>query len=169
MTWLAGTMFVLGMAGVAGAAPVPPGCQSPVDAGMKVITTPHHTVTAEGNPPKIGEAIMAGGVNYVKIRDKWIKSPLTLQETVAQEQENIKNATSYNCTRQADDSVAGVPATVYKVHYDMPDVGSADVQIWISKATGLPLRSEEDTDLIGTKRHYSVKYDYADIKAPAVK
>ncbi len=170
MIWLIATMLVLGAADAAVAAPVPPVCQAPIDSGIKVTTTPHHTVTAEGNPPTIGEAIMADGVNYVKTGDKWVKSPMTPQETLAQEKENIQNATAYNCTRLADDTVGGAPATVYKLHYDVPDVSSADVQIWISKATGLPLRTELDTDMgTGTKRHFSIKYDYANIKAPAVK
>jgi hypothetical protein len=38
----------------------------------------------------------------------------------------------------------------------------------LSKATGLPLRTEDDFNT-GTNRHLSSKYDYANIHAPVVK
>jgi hypothetical protein len=162
---------VLSAASTAAAVPVPAVCQPAVDAQVKVITTPHHTVTTQGNQPKTGEAITVDGVNYVKIRDNWIKSPMSPQEVLKQEQENIKNASAYSCTKLADDSVDGAATSVYKVHSEMPEVGSADAQIWVSKATGLPLRTEEDFKEFNTTtpRHMSIKYDYTNIKAPAVK
>ena len=158
-------LCALSLAGAAAAAEISPACKPVLDAELRVTTTPHHTVSTESGRKTVGEAITADGVDYIKIRDKWMKSPLTPQDNVERQRQNIKDATSYTCTRLPDDSVDGVPAFVYKVHSETPDVGSADAQIWLSKATGLPLRTEEDLDT-GVKRHISIKYDYANIKAP---
>ncbi len=161
--------ILVSAASAATAAPIPPVCQPAIDGQIKLITTPHHTVTAEGNPPKIGEAIAVDGINYFKVHDKWMKSPMTVQASLAQQQENIKNAAALSCTRLPDGDVDGAPATVYKVHTEMPDVGSSDGQIWLSKATGLPLRTENDFNATDSNRHMSIKYDYANIHAPVVK
>jgi hypothetical protein len=162
-------VIVVSAVSTAWAAPIQAVCQPPLDGQLKLITTPHHTVTAEGKPPKMGEAIAVDGANYLKVHDTWRKSPMTVQASLAQEQENIRNATVFNCTRLPDGDVDGTPAAVYKVHSETPDVGSSDAQIWLSKATGLPLRTENDFNSTGTNRHMSIKYDYANIHAPAVK
>ena len=119
-------VILVSAASAATAAPIPPVCQPALDGQIKLITTPHHTVTSEGNPPKMGEAIAVDGVNYFKVRDKWMKSPMTVQASLAQQQENIKNAAVFSCTRLPDGDVDGTPAAVYKVHTEMPDVGSSD-------------------------------------------
>ena len=59
-------IILVGAASAAGAAPIPPVCQPALDGQIKLITTPHHTVTAEGSPPKMGEAIAVDGANYFK-------------------------------------------------------------------------------------------------------
>ena len=155
--------------GAASAAPaiaqISPVCTPLIDAEIKVATTPHHAVSTMGDSKNVNETITADGAIYVKIRDKWTQSPMTPQDMVKQEQENVKNVKVYTCTRLPDDSVDGVPAFVYKAHTETPDVGTSDGQIWLSKATGLPLRTEDDFNT-GTSRHISIKYDYANIKAP---
>lgn len=149
-------------------AQISPVCKPVTDAMLKVATTPHHAVTTESDGKTVIEMITADGANYVKIRGVWKKSPWTPQDSVAQEQENIKSAKVYTCSRLPDDSVDGVPAFVYKAHSETPDVGSSDAQIWLSKATGMPLRAEADSNT-GTNLHTSTKYDYANIKAPVAK
>jgi hypothetical protein len=156
-------------AAASAAAQVPAQCKAAVEAGVRVITTPHHAVDKEGSRPRILEMITANGQNYVKIDGgPWKTSPMTPDRMAAQEQENIKNARNYRCTQLPDDQVDGAPAAVYKVHYDLPDVGTSDAQIWVSKATGLPLKTEQDLNF-GGARHMSIKYDYANIQAPIVK
>jgi hypothetical protein len=145
-----------------------PVCKPVLDAEIKVATTPHHAVSTQTGSATPGETITVDGANYVKLRGTWRKSPMTPQENVEREQQNIKDAKVYSCTVLPADSVDGAPAVVYKVHSETPDVGSADATIWLSKATGLPLRTEEDIDT-GQKQHVSIKYDYANIKAPVVK
>jgi hypothetical protein len=160
--------FFLLIVSAAAAAPVPPACQAAIEAQRKAITTPHHTTSSEGNPPTMHEAIAVGGVNYIKVRDEWKKSPLTPQDSLDQLQENIKDATALACTTLPDGDVDGAPATVYKVHTEAPAAGVADLQLWLSKTTGLLMRVEEDLHG-GRTMHLSVKYDYANVKAPVVK
>jgi hypothetical protein len=94
---------------------------------------------------------------------------MTPQAMVQQEQDNIKNAKSNTCQRLADDRVDGTLTAVYTLHSETPDVGASDAKVWISKATGLPLRSEGDVGGGPDKMHISTKYDYANITAPIVK
>lgn len=165
-------LFAFVSAALLAAAPaiaqISPACKPVLDAEIKLATAPHHAVSTESDSKTIIEMITADGANYVKTRGAWRKSPMTPQDNVAREQENIKNAKVYNCSRLPDDNVDGMPTFVYKAHSETPDVGSGDAQIWLSKATGLPLRTEEDVNT-GTNRHLSIKYDYANIHAPVVK
>ncbi|HWF86758.1 MAG TPA: hypothetical protein VG222_17990 [Vicinamibacterales bacterium] len=149
-------------------AQISPVCKPVMDAGIKVLTTPHHAVSTESDGKTAGETITTGDAIYVKTRGAWKKSAWTPQDSVAQAQDNIKSVKVYTCSRLPDDSVDGVPAFVYKAHSETPDVGTSDAQVWLSKATGLPLRTEDDFNT-GTNRHLSSKYDYANIHAPVVK
>jgi hypothetical protein len=160
--------FVLPWLGAAPAiAQTSPACQPLFAAMIKQATTPNHAATTMSNPPMVSETITAGGAIYVKISGAWKKSPLTPQAMVQQQQDNIKNAKS-TCKQLPDDAVNGAPAAVYSVHSETPEVGTSDAKVWISKATGLPLRS--DANLGGdAKTHMSTTYDYANITAPIVK
>ncbi len=144
-----------------------PVCKPLFDAMIKVATTPHHATSTETGRATVSETITVGGAIYLKAAGAWKKSPMTPQAMVQQEQDNIKNAKSYTCKPLPDDRVDGAPAAVYTAHTET-DFGATDAKVWISKATGLPLRSEEDLGGDG-KRHISVKYDYANISVPIVK
>ena len=60
-------------------------------------TTPTHSFTTRtaalrgGSKALTSEAIHAGGSIYFKVNEKWIRSGLTPQEELRQEQENRKN------------------------------------------------------------------------------
>lgn len=57
----------------------------------------------------------------------------------------------------------GEMAVVYSVHSDTPK-GKIDVKYWISKAKGLPLRTDTDSD--EGKAIISVRYEYGNVKPP---
>lgn len=62
---------------------------------------------------------------------------------------------------------ASGPAAVYTAHTENEGV-VGDSRIWVAGGTGLPVRQEEDLDTgLGDKRHMSLRYDYADVHAPA--
>ena len=86
---------------------------------------------------------------------------------VAQEKENIANAMAYSCKPLRQESVNGVPATVYAITTASEDDKSAG-QIWIAKGSGLVLRQDTDNGLDDptSKTHMSLTYDYSNVQAP---
>ena len=140
-----------------------PACKVPSDAMTKVITIDHAT-SADMNG-KSTKTITAGGVNYVQINGAWVKSQMNAQDSLKQVLENFKNATAYTCRQLADETVAGEAAGVYTIHEENPYT-KGDSKLWISKKTGLPLKTEEDLAGVG---HIAVAYSYTNIKAPVVK
>jgi hypothetical protein len=143
-------------------------CKAVSDAMLRVTTTPHHAVATVSTLSEVTESILAGDTNYFKYHGVWKTSPLTPKENLEREQQNIRNAKVYTCKRLPDEVLDGAPVAVYTAHSETTDVGTTDAKLWLSKATGLPLKTESDLD-IGVKQHQSVRYDYANIKAPIVK
>lgn len=147
-----------------------PAGKAVLDAMAKLNQTPHHeymTTTGEAatGGTRESEMIGTGDANFVKIRDKWVLSPMTPKMMAEQEKENIRNAKVYRCHYERDETVNGEVAAVYKAHSES-EPGNSDAEVWISKIRGLPLR--ETIDLNGTS-HISVRFDYANVQAPAVK
>lgn len=143
-------------------------CKPVTDAMIKVATTPHHTASSYGS--QNGETIVADNTSFVRINGAWRKSPMTPQDQLRQEQENIKNAKVYTCTQLRSENVNGVAAVAYKVHSETPEVGTTDGTVWIAPSLGLPVKTDEDfTPSMGSKVHHSITWDYANIHAPVVK
>ncbi|HEX4568459.1 MAG TPA: hypothetical protein VH138_17630 [Vicinamibacterales bacterium] len=143
------------------------GCKPVTDAMLKMVTTSHHTTSTDGSQ---SETIVVDNTSYVRIKGAWRKSPMTPQDQLQQEQENIKSAKVYTCTQLRSETVNGIPAVAYKVHSETPDVGTADGTVWIAPSLGLPLKTEEDiTTAMGPQKHISITWDYANIHAPIVK
>jgi hypothetical protein len=142
-------------------------CQAVTNAMLRVATTPHHAVATSSKLSGVTESIMAGDTNYFKYHGVWKKSPLSPKDNLEREQDNIKNARVYTCRRLPDELLDGASVAVYTAHSETADVGTTDAKLWISKATGLPLRTDSDID-VGTKQHLSVRYDYANIKPPII-
>lgn len=143
-------------------------CQAVSNAMLRVNTTPHHTVATGSKLSEVTESIMVGDTNFYKYHGVWKKSPLSPKDSLRLEQDNIKSAKVYTCRRLPDEVLDGASVAVYTAHSETPDVGKTDAKVWLSKTTGLPVRADSDMDT-GTKRHLSVRYDYANITAPIVK
>lgn len=148
------------------------GCQPVFDALSKVLTTPTHVFNTEaagsrpGGKPRNGEAIYFGGAIYVKANDKWIRSKMTAQDMIQQEQENRKTGTA-TCRYLRDESVNGETAAVYSVQSEN-EVVKSEGQLWISRK-GLPLREDLDTDVGDpNKVHRSIRYEYGNVQAPPI-
>ncbi len=92
---------------------------------------------------------------------------MTLQQMVHQQQENIRNAKSFDCRYLRNEVVDGENAAVYSEDSVNDDIRSSG-QIWISMSRGLPLKSEAQIDLGGSeKEHMTTRYDYSNVQAPA--
>ena len=144
-------------------------CQTLFDTRFKLFKVPSHSFTTEalpGGKSETSEVIFANGAIYVLMKGKWIHSPMTPQDMLKQEEENIRDAKS-TCRHVRDEMVNGEAAALYMGHSENDEVKS-DAQTWISKSKGLPLKTEEDIDTgDGDKRHMSIRYEYSNVQAPA--
>lgn len=141
-------------------------CKPVFDAMLKETMTPHHLVTNTGT--RTGEAIATTDANYVLVNGSWRKSPMSPKDQLAQQEENIRDTTVASCKVIGDEVVDGKAAIVYQAHYEQKDMGASDAKIWLSKATGLPLRTDVSLQA-GEKASIVTKFDYDNIKAPIVK
>lgn len=144
-------------------------CQPGFDATTKLFTVAAHAYTNEtlaGGKSRTGEAIYVNGAIYINLRGKWIHSKMTAQDMLKLEQENIRKS-KVSCRYLHEESVNGELTSLYMVHSENEGVRE-DAQTWISKAKGLPVRTEEDVDAgDGDKKHVSIRYEYNHVQAPA--
>jgi hypothetical protein len=156
----------------ASAQTVSPACKPVLDANMKEISTPHHSYQTEKNPAKgtqttTGELITTATESFLLYKGKWMKSPMTPQNNIAQMKENLRDTKVYECKKLPDASVNGVSTAVYSAHSEN-DMAKTDAQLWVAKSTGLILREEIDMDTgdAGGKRHISLRFDYTNVQPP---
>lgn len=144
-------------------------CQPLQNTAAKLATMPTHiyatTVNngADSKPTTI-EMIYAKGAVYEKLGGSWMRTNLTPQELVAQDQEKQKNG---SCHYMKDELVGGEMAAVYT---ERSQSGEAQAQLWISKSNGLLLREEMDIGSAGRGHatHISMRYEYANVQAPRI-
>jgi hypothetical protein len=153
------------------AATVDPACKPGIDAMLKQIETPTHVyateVSAPGRKPEVHESIYSGGAIYIQLRGQWKRSPISTQEMRKQEEDNVRNAKSMSCRFLRDETVNGESAAVYRAQ-TVTESMKSDATLWVSKRTGLPLRSENDLGGGGGgKMHLAIRYDYNNVQPPA--
>ena len=68
-----------------------PECQPILDAMLKVVSI-DHSASSKDSSNRTAESITSDGKIYVQIDGQWQVSPVTLQEVLLQERENIQNA-----------------------------------------------------------------------------
>jgi hypothetical protein len=139
----------------------------PVFAAMeKLAATPHRTRSidqlAGRKVPVSGETVTTRDTVYARAGGPWRSHPYDPGQEVKDLQQ-ARGATQGNCTRVRSESVDGEAATLYAIHHEVEDATS-DQQLWISDASGLPLR--QVVDIAEGPSHYDVHYDYRDIQPP---
>jgi hypothetical protein len=151
-----------------------PACEPMFTAITKLLQTPNHQYMSQssatyalqnGGRMRTSESISTEDTSYVKINDQWRKVPFTPQDLLKQQEESRQNSKE-SCHFLRDDASEG-DAAVYDAHSE-GESGKSEVQIWISKVNGLPLREEIDLDLGGEKgmTHSSVRFDYEHVDPP---
>lgn len=162
------SLIVMGQAVTARAADP---CQPVLDALTKIVTNPSHTYATQTAPftngqPQTSETIYLNGKVYVRVRGKWMNSPVTAADVLQQEKENRANAKG-TCQLVRNEMIGGEMAMVYAMHQQSED-GNEDALLWISKVTGRALREEQDVILggAGGKEHRSMRFDYSNVRAP---
>jgi hypothetical protein len=106
--------------------------------------------------------IYAAGSMYMKVNGKWSLAS-SIKDLEESEQPPEKATSKDTCRYAKDEPVNGEMATVYTSHSESPK-GTIDMQVWISKARGLVLRSDMNSD--GGKDIVSTRYEYGGIKPP---
>ncbi len=135
------------------------------DAMNKVYSTPTHlyTTTKIGGETFNAEQIYAAGSVYLKNQGKWSVFGTTKEIAQLGQGNSHKADVKETCRSLSDEPMNGEMAVVYSVHSDTPK-GKIDVKYWISKAKGLPLRTDTDSD--EGKAIISVRYEYGNVKPP---
>ena len=163
------SLFYLAVASVAGAQ-VPPGCGPLFTANDKLAETPYHAVTTTSlaGRPQTSETVSVGEATYVLTQGQWTRSPTTPKARLAAEREELRKAKSYTCTLIGDETVDGVAATHYRTQLQSA-TSVSNTDVWIAKATGLPLKRETDLTRgggTGLALHNAQRFDYANIRVP---
>jgi hypothetical protein len=147
-------------------------CKPVFEAITRLVKTPNHqflvqSSDAPGSVPQAGEMIFTGKTTYILRDGKWQTSTITTEETLKRDEENRKNSKT-TCRALRDEPVEGVSATVYTLHSES-EVGKSDGQIWISKASALPLRQKINLAMegIAEKNHVETRFVYSGIEPPA--
>lgn len=138
-------------------------CDALYNAGIKSIQTPHHvysTTTPRGGKPQTGEAIYAGGVEYLLLHGKWMRSPMTNKDMLDAAQEKLKTHPD-TCTLVGDQTAGGQPVTVYKAH--SKEMGTDQI-VRIIKSNGL---MQGGSLILPDGTTVETRYDYANVQAPA--
>ena len=147
------------------------GCK-PVDAAvLKLASTPTHlfevvTEQAQGGKSREVESIYIKDETFLKVHGSWIRSNVKPSAMFADMKE-ARAETKILCSYLHDEDVNGEAAALYHAHSETDD-DKTDQQIWISKRSGLILKSETDTDVGGQlgKTHRSLRYEYNNVQAP---
>lgn len=175
---LAGTLAALLFAGSLGSLPAPaaaravdPSCQPLAEASHRQLRTPTHIYSTEtaayrGGKPRLTELIQAADAIYVRVDGRWQRSPIKLQGLRDQQDANAREGKG-SCRFLRDEAVNGETAAVYSLHSDS-EVATVDSTVWVSRRSGLPLRTEMDMDVGGAagKIHKALRYEYANVQAP---
>lgn len=143
-------------------------CQAVFDAIKTIVTTPSHSYSSGvvNGKPLSTETIYVQGKTYMRVKGKWMLSPVTPNDVLQQETQSEANSKA-TCQLLRNESVNGEPAAVYSLRRET-GTGKEDGQIWISKITGRALRKEVDVDYGGAlgKSHLSGRYEYSNVKPP---
>lgn len=165
-------LFVIacGAAG-AGARADDAACQAVLQAVLKQTAAPvHQKVTIETaaapDKPMQNEMIRLGDTFYMQVRGQWMARPYDAAKA-ADDARQAMTKGEHSCTRVRNEAVDGQPAELYRVQ-SKTATGGSDSQIWISTASGLPLRQTVAMMEQGTvKLKHEVRSNYANVRAPA--
>jgi hypothetical protein len=146
-------------------------CQAVLQAVLKQTAAPvHQKVTIETaaapDKPMHNEMIRLGDTLFMQVRGQWMARPYDAAKAADDARQAMIKG-EHSCTRVRSEAVDGQPAELYRVQ-SKTATGGSDSQIWISTASGLPLRQTITMLEQGTvKLKHEVRSDYTNVRAPA--
>jgi hypothetical protein len=140
-------------------------CKPVIDALMAQAKASYRSsIKADGRDG--GEEIYTTAAIYRGHGGHWTKIPATPQDRV--EANKTVGASASHCRQVRVETVDGQPATVYSAHLQtQAPASTTEMQMWIGKTNGLPLKVESDVEMSGRKTHVSKQYAYGNVQAPA--
>jgi hypothetical protein len=144
-------------------------CKAVLDSVIKQASMPVHqkiTIESAAAPGRRidSEVIRTGDTLYMQMRGQWTKRPYDPAKA-AEDARGAMQKSEHECTKVRSEVVGGQPADLYSVRSHGPD-GDSQSQVWISTASGLPLRQHTEMSAQGHKMQHDASYDYANVKAP---
>ncbi|MBL6616153.1 MAG: hypothetical protein ISP49_18935 [Reyranella sp.] len=145
-------------------------CEAVLAAIVKQTTVPVHqkiTIETAAVPGRAiqSEIIHLNGTFYTQSHGQWTASPYDAAKAAGNVRQAMLKA-EHSCTRLGSEPVDGQPAELYGVKSKSASSAS-EAQIWISSATGLPLRHNVTMDQGANQVKSEVRYEYANVRAPA--
>jgi hypothetical protein len=146
-------------------------CQAVLQAVLKQTAAPvHQKITIETaaapDKPMHNEMIRLGDTLYMQARGQWMARPYDAAKAGDDARQAMTKG-EHSCTRVRSEAVDGQSAELYRVQ-SKTAAGGSDTQIWISTASGLPLRQTVAMLEQGTvKLKHEVRSDYTNVRAPA--
>ena len=146
-----------------------PICKIVLDAMTKSSKTPVHSYSTmgsimDGEKPIEIETITIGELAYARVGGEWqVSKAKPMVEEFMEQMKGQRNA--INCEYERDEPFQDEAAAVYRIRLGDAD-GVIDSRLWISKTRGLLLHTTADIPLSDAVTHVSVRYDYANVKAP---
>jgi hypothetical protein len=144
----------------------PDPCKAVLDAKYAQARAPAYAVTytraQPGRPTQSGESRRLNGVSYYLVNGAWVSKAQTADELV-EELKHVSKDAKMVCKSAGNEAVGGQPSTIYDAKIDNMDTIS-ESRMWISKTTGLPLKSHtqiEDGQVLDQT------YVYAGVTAPS--
>jgi hypothetical protein len=156
---LAASVYALAGPGQAHAAKP---CDALYNAAIRSLQTPHHvysTRTTRDGKSKTGEALYAGGAEYLRMGGQWRRSKMPQNETLEAAREKLKTHPD-TCVAAGEATVDGQPVMTWTVHNGESET---DSQVHIL-SSGLLLGQTltlPDGSVVKTR------YDYANVQPPA--
>ncbi len=144
------TTRAIGVAAILGAAPAAAQADdcatimSAMFAAAKVAYASSITTTIPGQPAKQSTVVVTGGTMYVQVNGAWHSMPYSAQEIIDRATEKAKTSKQI-CQKVGAEDLNGEAATIYSHHVENNRT-VADGRVWISDASGLPLKIDEHFD-----------------------
>jgi hypothetical protein len=150
-----------------------PTCKLLADSNSRIYAMPTHMYSTEtasytGGKTRTSEMIYLNNTAYIAINGKWTVSKTTPKQMADIHKDAAAEHPNATCRMVREESVNGEAASLYSMH-EQVESAKIDSQIWISKARGVPLKVEMDTDVGGAagKSHRTMRYEYTNVQAPA--
>jgi len=136
-------------------------CKVVMQAANAMARVPHHTYSTNtsGGKSVQSEAIATPAGVFIKVNGGWRKSPRTFED---EGRDTAEGAKAYSgCRHLSEETIGGEPASVYSETNTISEISG---KVWISKTSGLPLKSE----LQSGSGQISIRVEYSNVQPPAV-